>query len=136
MALFQHYRTDLYPGSGRDSFYAGCHDSPAKITGDCYTRCLAQARTIGTRQYTIGAPKPRMEVTDNELTQTRKAAGLTQSQLGARIGVCEATIRRFERGELQRCVRTTRNTLGKFYGEQAVQSLKVVRLGEKKGCVI
>lgn len=56
-----------------------------------------RARIPGSLTLTAGAPSPAAELAAL-LRQLRGAAGLSQSEVGRRIGVSQSTIARFERG--------------------------------------
>ena len=124
--LIKHYRDDIYLGTDHDYVYAGCHDAPEMITGDCYARRLAMERTIGTRPYTVGLPEARITKPDSETATYRKAQGLTCRQLGMQLGLNWNTVSEFERGRLKRCMQKTWGALASFYGEDAVAELRVV----------
>jgi len=134
MALFQHYRTDLYPGSGRDSFYAGCHDSPFKITGDCGPRQRTMERTVGSRPDRENYLGPQFGGSiQTELTQFRKNHGITILQLVQDIHVTDSILTHFEHGTLRTCLESTKEKLASFYGEDAVKNLTVVEKGRRFG---
>ena len=47
--LINHDR-EMYPLSQDFYMYAGCHDSPFLVTGDCYKRQIAWERSIASQE--------------------------------------------------------------------------------------